>query len=346
MRTPISRRRGFRAAVLAMILIGGWASASMAAYHLIRKVPIGGEGWWDFLRMDADARRLYVTRGTHVIVLDIDSLKVVGDIPNTPGVHGVALAPEFGRGFTSNGADTSSAIFDSKDDHPLGRVRTGYRPDAIVYDPASKRVFTMNGGSRDATAIDAAKGAVVGSVALGGRPEEAVPDGSGRLFVNIEDSSAVVVVDTRKLATIARWPLAPGEGPSGIALDAEHHRLFSVCGNQLMVVMDSETGRVVATLPIGKSVDGVAFDPGKNLAFSSNGEGNLTVVREETPDKFSVAETVPTQAGARTIALDAKTHRVFTVTAEFGPAPSPTPENPRPRRAIIPGSFVLLVLGE
>jgi DNA-binding beta-propeller fold protein YncE len=323
-----------------------WALPSAAGYHQIRKVVLGGEGGWDFLTCDPEARRLYLSRSSHVLVLDEDSCKVIGDILNTPGVHGVALAPDLGRGFSTNGADTSATIFDLKNLKTLGKVRTGLRPDAIVYDPLSHRVFTMNVGSSDITAIDAAQGTVVGTVALHGRPEVGVVDGTGRMYVNLEDSSAVAVVDTRTLALLARWPLSPGSEPTGLALDPQHHRLFAGCANQLMVVMNAETGDVISTLPIGRGVDGTAFDVGKGLAFSSNGEGTLTVVREEAPDRFQVMETVPTQAGARTIALDEKTHLIYTVTAEFGPAPEPTPDHPRPRRPVLPGTFTLLVFGE
>jgi DNA-binding beta-propeller fold protein YncE len=343
MLNPCARARCAALVALGLLCL---ASASPAAYHQLRKAALGGDGGWDLLTVDSQAHRLYIPRSSHILVVDTDSCKVIGDIPNTPGVHGVAVVPDLGRGFSSNGGDTTATIFDLKELKPVGKVRTGIRPDAIVYDPASRRVFAMNAGSDDATAIDAAHGTVAGTVALPGRPELAVVDGKGRLFVNLEDSAAVAVVDTRSLKTIAHWSLAPGTGPTGLALDREHQLLFAACDNQLMVVMSAADGHVVTTLPIGKGVDGAAFDPGKGLAFSSNGEGNLTVVKEDAPDRFRVLETVPTQAGARTLALDERTHRVFLVSADFGPAPEPTPEHPHPRRPIIPGSFVLLVMGE
>jgi DNA-binding beta-propeller fold protein YncE len=280
------------------------------------------------------------------MVVDADSCKLIAEIPNTPGVHGVALAQKLGRGFTTNAGDTSVTIFDLRTLKVLGHARTGVRPDAIVFDPASGRVFTMNAGSHDATAIDAALGTVVGTVPLAGRPEVPVVDGAGRLFVNLEDSSAVQVVDTRSLKPIARWSLAPGHEPTGLAMDAESHRLFSVCADSVMVVMDAGNGRVIDTLPIGRGTDGAAFDPQTRLAFSSNGAGSLTVVEETGPGSFQVRESVPTQPGARTLALDEKTHRVFLVTAQFGPPPAPTAVQPRPRRTIVPGSFMLLVFGE
>jgi len=326
--------------------LGAGGSSSVASYHELKKVVLGGDGRWDLLAFDAEAQRLYIPRSDHVVVVDTGTYEIMGEIPGTPGVHGVAVAHDLGRGYASNGADTSATIFDLEDLKALGKVRTGVRPDAIVYDPVSRRVFTMNAGSDDATAIDAVEGRVVGTVALGGKPELAVVDGAGHLYVNLEDSSAVVSVDTRTLKTVSRWPLAPGEEPTGLALDVKHHLLFSACANQLMVVMSADDGTIVATVPIGKGVDGAAFDPEKGLAFSSNGEGSLTVVAENGPDQIEVRETVPTMLGARTLVLDEKAHRVFLVSADFGPAPEPTPEHPHPRPSVLPDTFVLLVYGE
>jgi YVTN family beta-propeller protein len=319
---------------------------SNATYHLLKKVPLGGDGGWDFLSLDPEGRRLYIARSNRVMVVDADSCNLIAEIPNTPGVHGVVPVHKLGRGFTTDAGDTSVTIFDLRTLKVLGHVRTGLRPDAIVFDPASGRIFTMNAGSNDATAIDAAKGTVVGTVPLAGRPEVAVVDGAGRLFVNLEDSSAVQVVDTRSLKAIDRWPLAPGHEPTGLAIDVPGHRLFSVCADSIMVVMDATTGRVIDTQPTGRGTDGCAFDPLTSLVFSSNGVGTLTVVEEIDPGSFRVRENVPTQPGARTLALDDKTHRVFLVTAQFGPPPAPTPQQPHPRRTIVPGSFVLLVFGE
>jgi YVTN family beta-propeller protein len=313
---------------------------------LIQKVTLGGDGGWDLLSLDPVGRRLYIARSNRVMVVDADSYKLIAEIPNTPGVHGVAIARHEGRGFTSNGGDTTATMFDLKSLQALGRVKTGIRPDAIVYDPASGHVFSMNAGSQDATVIDAAKGVVIGTVPLGGRPEFAVSDAKGRLFVNLEDSSAVQVVDTRTLARVARWPLAPGTEPSGLAIDRERHRLFAACADSMMVVLDSGTGRVIASLPIGRGVDAAAFDPSTRRAFSSNGIGTMTVIQEVSADSLSVLETVPTQAGARTMALDEKTHRLYLVSADFGPPPPPTPERPHPRGPVLPGTFVLLVYGE
>jgi len=344
MRVPTWRTRF--ALIIALSLLCGSVSPAHAAYHLLKKVVLGGDGGWDLLSLDGEGRRLYVARSNRVMVIDADSYKLIAEIQNTPGVHGVAVAHDLGRGFTTNGGDTSATIFDIRTLRQIGRVTTGARPDAIAYDSASGRVFTMNAGSHDATAIDATQGKVVGTVPLGGRPEFAVTDGQGRLFVNLEDSSAVQVVDTRTLAPVARWPLSPGTEPSGLAIDRERHRLFAVCADSLMIVMDSNNGRVITSLPIGRGVDAAGFDPATRRAYSSNGAGSLTVVQEEGPDSLRVLEDVPTQPGARTMALDEKSHRVLLVSASFGPPPAATAEHPHPRGPVLPESFVLLVYGE
>jgi YVTN family beta-propeller protein len=321
-------------------------TGSSKGYHVIKKLTLGGEGGWDYLTVDAQARRLYISRSTHVMVLDADDGKVLGDIPNTAGVHGIALVQEFNKGFTSNGRDSSVTIFDLKTLKVLGQVPVGKNPDAIIYDPTSKRVFTFNGASRDATAINAKDGTVAGTIALDGRPESAVSDEKGNIYVNLEDKNAVAEFDSRKLTVEARWPLAPGEEPTGASLDRKHRRLFVGCANKMLVVINTDNGHVVKTLPIGSGVDATAFDAETGLAFSSNGDGTLTVIHEDSADGFSVAETVPTQRGARTMALDPKTHKIFLVTAEFGPPPAPTAERPRPRPSIVPGSFTLLIVGK
>jgi YVTN family beta-propeller protein len=315
-------------------------------YHLLKKVVLGGEGGWDYLICDSAARRVYISRGTHVMVVDADTYSVVGDIPGTEGVHGIALAPELRRGFTSNGRANTVTIFDLKTLKVLGTAPTGNGPDAIVYDPASKRVFTFNGHSGDATAIDAATGNVAGTIPLGGKPEFAAADGQGHIYNNLEDKSELLQIDSQKLTVTARWPLASGEEPTGLAMDREHRRLFVGCHNQMMAVVDADSGKVLATPAIGQGVDATAFDPVTQLAFSSNGEGTLTVVHEDSPEKFTPVASVSTQRGARTMALDLNTHNIFLVTAEFGPAPAPTPEHPHSRPPAIPGSFTLLVFGQ
>ncbi|HWY20248.1 MAG TPA: YncE family protein [Candidatus Acidoferrum sp.] len=326
------------------------AAAAMAAagpgYKVVNTYKVGGDGGWDYLTADAAARRLYISRATHVIVLDLDSGKTVGDIADTPGVHGIALAPELGRGFVSNGRENTVSIFDLKTLATSSKVKVGQNPDAILYDPATKRVFTFNGRSNDSTAIDATNGTVLGTISLDGKPEFAASDGKGGVFVNIEDKSELTSIDPHKLVVKQSWPLAPCKEPSGLAMDRKNRRLFVGCDNKMMAVVNADTGKVLATPAIGDGVDATAFDDETGLAFASCGEGVLTVVREESPDKFSVAENVTTQQGARTLALDSKTHQVYVVTAKFGPPPAATADNPHPRRTILPDSFVVLVVGK
>jgi len=335
--------------VVSLVLLVVSASAAAQTdpgYKVLRRLTVGGDGGWDYLTADDTARRLYVTRGARVDVFDLDTLASVGSIPDTAGVHGVALAPELGRGFTSNGRAGTVTIFDVKTLRRIEDVKvTGENPDAILYDPPSRQVFAFNGRSRDTTVLDAASGRVVATVALGGKPEFATTDLEGHIYVNIEDKSEVVQLDAGKPAVVKRWALAPCEEPSGMAIDRKNRRLFIGCGNQMMAVVDAATGKVVATPPIGKGVDANGFDPSSALAFSSNGEGTLTVIREESPDRFTVLANVATQRGARTMTLDEKTHRVFLVTAEFGPPPSPTPDQPHPRPSLVPDTFTILVLG-
>lgn len=319
-------------------------SAAFAAdgYHRVQKITIGGEGGWDYLIADGAAGRVYVSHGSEVDVVDTQSGQVVGKITDLKGVHGVALAPEFGRGFISNGQAGTVTIFDLKTLSKIGAdVPAGKNPDAIIYDPASKRVFAFNGRSSDATAIDAEKGTVAGTVALEGKPEFAAADGAGHVYVNIEDESKVFDIDSRKLTVEHRWPLAPCESPSGIAMDAAHRRIFSGCHNKMMAVMDADTGKVVATPPIGNGIDATAFDPGTALVLNSCGDGTLSVIHEDSPDQYTVVENASTQPGARTMALDTRTHHVYLSIAEFEPAPEPAPGE-RPRRKMIAGTFGLL----
>jgi DNA-binding beta-propeller fold protein YncE len=339
------RRSTFRFSAL-FVLVTTFSLAADPGYHLSNTYKLGGDGGWDYLAMDSSARRLYISRATHVIVIDADSGKPVGDIPDTPGVHGIALAPELGRGFISNGREGTVTIFDLKTLKAITKVKAGENPDAILYDPASKLVFAFNGRSHDATAIDAAGGTVLGTIKLEGKPEFAASDGKGEIFVNIEDKSQIDAIDPSKLEVKASWPLAPCQEPSGLAIDRKNRRLFAGCDNKMMAVVDADTGKVVATAPIGDGVDANAFDPGTGLAFASCGEGVLTVVHEDSPAKFSVVDNVPTQQGARTMALDEKTHNVYLVTANFGPPPAPTADNPHPRRTLLPDSFVVLVFGK
>jgi DNA-binding beta-propeller fold protein YncE len=330
----------------AVLLAAALYAVPPAGYHLLKSIFVPGEGGWDYLTVDESGRRLYVSHGTQVEVLDIDHGSIVGRIPDTQGVHGIAIAADLGRGFTSNGRTSTITIFDLKSLHPIEEVKsTGENPDAIIYDPASRRVFAFNGRSGSATAIDARSGKVAGSVELGGKPEFAAADGTGQVFVNLEDKSMVVKLDSRKLAVEQKWPLAPCEEPSAMAIDRKNHRLFIGCGNKLMAVVNANSGRVITTLPIGDHVDAAAFDPQTGLAFASNGDGTLTVIHQDSPDRYSVVENAKTQAGARTMALDPKTHDVFLSVAEYGPAPAPTAAQPKPKRPLLPGSFKILVMG-
>ena len=335
-------------AVISVSLAAVALAAAGPGYHVVTTHKVGGEGGWDYLTTDANARRVYISRGTHVIVLDADSGKSVGEIPDTPGVHGIALAPDLGKGFTSNGREGTVTVFDIKTLAPTGsKIKVGENPDAILYDPATKRVFTFNGRSQDSTAIDAASGKVLGTIKLDGKPEFAASDAKGEIFVNIEDKSELVAIDPNKLEVKSKWPLAPCTEPSGLAIDRKNRRLFVGCDNKMMAVVDADSGKVLATPAIGEGVDATAYDDATGLAFAScGGDGVLTVVKQESPDKYSVAENVTTKKGARTMALDSKTHNVFVVTADFGPRPAATADNPRPRPPMLPDSFVVLVLSK
>ena len=333
------------AAVVA-IAAGLTANAQSGGYHLLKKIEIGGDGGWDYLIADSDDHRLYVSRSTRVLVIDTESGNKIGEIPNTNGVHGIAIAKDLGRGFTSNGRDNSVSIFDLKTLKVIDTVATGKNPDAIIYDEASKKVFAFNGAGGSATAIDAATGKAAGTIELGGKPEFAAADGKGEVFVNIEDKSEVVVIDTAALKVKARWSIAPGEEASGMAIDRKTKRLFLVCSNKKMIVLDDISGKVVADVPIGDGPDAAGFDPETKFAFSSDGAGTLTVVKEDNGSKFTVVENVATQKGARTMALDAKTHRIYLPAAQYEPAAAATPDNPRPRPKMVPNSFVILVYGK
>jgi len=294
------------------------ATAPSVGYTVIKKIPIPGQGGWDYLTVDAAARRLYVSHGTQVEVIDVDSMSIVGNVPKTSGVHGIAIAPESGRGFVSNGQASTVTIFDLKTLESIAEVPTGQKPDAIIYDPATARVFAFNGGSNSATAIDAATGKVAGTVSLDGGPEFAAADGSGYVFNNLEDESLVLKINSRELKVEQRWPTTPCSSPSSMAMDRANRRLFVGCRSKVMAVLDADSGKVITTLPIGDHVDATAFDPETKLIFNSNGEGTITVIHQDNPDKYSIVETVKTVPRAKTMALDPKTHRLFLSTAENG----------------------------
>jgi DNA-binding beta-propeller fold protein YncE len=330
----------FKTSALLLAFLCATAIA-LADYSVLTQFKIGGEGGYDYIRVDSASRRLYVSHATRVEVLDADTGKKLGEIAPTNGVHGIAIAAEFNHGFTSNGKANTVTMFDPTTLQTLKVIPLhGKKPDAIVYDVDTKQVFVCNGGIL--AVIDAATGELKTDVKVGGSLEEMAFDGHGRLFVNAEDQSVIHVVDTHALKLIDTWPLAPGEGPTGLAIDREHHRLFSACGNGKFIVLDSDTGSLVATLPIGEDPDGAVFEPATGRAFASSRGGTLAVVQEESPNKFSVLQTVPTQLGARTLTLDEKTGRIFLPTAEFGPLPTDGSSHHPP---IIPGTFKVLVVG-
>ena len=311
-------------------------------YHLVREISIPGDEGWDYLSFDAKGARIFVSHGSRVQVVDATKGAVVGEIADTPGVHGIALAPELNRGFISAGRSGMVVVFDLKTLARTAEIKvTGDNPDAILYEPKTQRVFTFNGRGRNATAIDAKTNAVLGTIALDAKPEFAQTDGNGEVYVNLEDKHSLAVIDAKALTVRHRWPIDGCEDPSGLALDKAHHRLFSVCSNKVMTVLDATNGKLIDKLPIGAGSDGVVFDPKTGLVFASCGEGVITVVHEESPQKFSVAQTVKTKRGARTIALDEKLHHVYTVTAQFGAQPS-SADQPRPRPRIEPNTFALL----
>jgi YVTN family beta-propeller protein len=313
------------------------AVAADAGYKVVKTWKLGGDGGWDYLTADSEGHRLFIARATRVMMVDTESGKAIATIEDTPGVHGVALDEEIGRGFTSNGREDSVSVFDLKTLAVQKKIKVGSGPDAILYDPFSKRVFTFNGKGSEmsATAIDAPKGEVVGKIELGGKPEFAASDEKGTVFVNLEDKSEIVAFDPKNLTVKSRWKLTDCEEPTGLAIDRKSRRLFAGCGNKKMAVVDADTGRAIASLPIGEGCDATAFDAGLGLAFASAGDGTITVIKEDAGDKFSVVQTVTTQKTARTMAVDAKTHQVFTVAANVGP---------RPERKVEPGSFVVLVV--
>ena len=315
-------------------------------YKFLSEIPIGGEGGWDILTIDSPAHRLYLSHATKVVVVDLEKNAVAGEITDTPGVHGFIAAPEAGLGFSTNGKENKISVVDLKTLKTTSKLDSGANPDAIVYDPKRGEVYVFNHSGNSATVIDAKAAKVVATIQLGGAPEfAAVDSAAGRVYVNLEDKSEVAVIDSNKREVVAHWPLAPGEEPSGIALDAAHHRLFTTCHNKMMEMVDTESGKVVGSVPIGTGVDGAAFDDASQLAFASCGEGVTTIAKEEAPDKLMVVQTLTTERGARTIALDPKTHRIFLPTAQFQPAPSPSPGASPGRPTIVPNTQKLLVYG-
>ncbi len=325
-----------------LVLVAAGAEPA-GGYRLLKTVPVPGAGGWDYVTVDEGNRRVYVSHATKVDVLDADTGEVKGSIPDTAGVHGIAVAPDLGRGFTSNGRANTVTIFDLKTLKPLGEVKTGRNPDAILFDPASKRVFAFNGGSKSATVIDAASGKVVATLDLGGQPEFGAADGKGHVFVNLEDKNELLKLDADKPAVLERWPLAPGKTPTGLSMDVRNRRLFVGCRSKHLVVVNADNGKVIATLPIGARVDATAYDPETGLVLASNGDGTVNVVRQEGPDKYTSEGVLKTRPGSKTMGLDPKTHRLFIPAADFGAPPAATADNPRPRQAV--NNFAVLIYG-
>ncbi len=350
MKTKLHRLPALIAFASLAIISAPARGADAPQYKLLKEIAVGGDGGWDMLSADAAARRLYVSHGTVVVVIDTDKDEVVGQIEDTPGVHGFAIAPELGLGFSSNGKENKVSIVDLKTLKTTSKVDTGENPDSIIYEPGNQEVYTFNGRGNSATVIDAKTGKVVTTITLPGKPEFAVADSkAGQVYCNMEDKSEVVAIDTKTHQVVNTWPAAPGEEPSGLAIDLANHRLFLGCGNKMMVMMDSTNGKVLANVPIGQGIDGTVFDPATMLAFSSCGEGTTTIAREDAPDKFTTVQTLTTEPRARTIAIDPQTHKIYLPSAKFEAQPSPTaspsPGAQRQRPKMVAGSFKVLVYG-
>ncbi len=314
-------------------------------YKIINKIHLEGDGGWDYLAVDELSNRLFVSHSTQVQIVDLSTGKMIGSIPGLNGVHGIAIASDINKAFISCGRDSSIVVVDLKTFKFIAKTKvTGANPDAILYDPHSHKVFTFNGRSANASVIDANTYKNVATIPLDGKPEFSATDGKGKIYVNNEDKSMIYMINSNSLVVEQKWSIAPGEEPSGLAFDKANNRLFSVT-DKLMVIVDSQTGKIVTTVPIGENVDGVAFDPEKKRIYTSNGDGTVTVVQEVNPNDFKIVETITTQRGARTIGINTKTHRIYLPTAEFGPAPAATKENPNPRPSIKPGTFTILEIG-
>lgn len=331
-----------------LIPIGILALGCLAtSYRTVRSIPIPGDDGWDYLYADSDQRRLYVSHGSEVDVLDLDKQSLVGKIPGLHDVAGIAISHELRRGFVSDGRANQVVVFDLGSLSSLSTPKAGTNPDGIVYDPYSQRVFAFNGQSKDVTVIDGDSGAIAGTIPLGGKPEFPTTDGKGFVFANIEDRNEIIRMNPKTLEVLNHWPIAPCQTPSGLAIDVKNNRLFSVCENKLMAIVDASSGKVIATVPTGAGTDGTAFDPEMRLVFASNGEdGTLTVVKQESADKYTVVQNVKTQRGARTMAVDLKTHKIYLSDASLGATPKPTSVDPHPFPRVLPGTFKLIVVSQ
>jgi len=339
----------FKAILLLVVLmgwVGGIGAQEVGGYKILQKASLPGDGGYDFLTVDSDSRRVYISHNNSIQVMDADSLKLIGTVENVPHPHGVVFLPELGKGYATSGDPGSVVVFDLKSFKRLSEIPASKDADVIIYDKPSGKVITFNGDSKNATVIDPNTDKAVKTVDLGAGPEVAVSDGKGHLYDNLETASMVIKMDAKTMKVLKKWPLAPGESPSGLSMDLENNRLFSGCHNHLLVVMNAKTGKVIQTLPIGDHVDGTAFDPASGNVFSSNGDGTLTVIHQDSADKYSVVENVQTEPGAKTLALDSKTGRIFLTVAKRGETPKPTKDDPKPRPKIVPGSFHVLVVGK
>jgi DNA-binding beta-propeller fold protein YncE len=337
--------RTSRVCALICLSLGFAAANARADYHIVKSIQVGGEGGWDYLEPDPIGRRLYVSHEKHVVVIDMDTLKVVGDVPDSPGMGGVVFSRELNRGFTANGDEDTVGVFELSTLKPIAKWKaTGKRPNQIAYEPSTKRVFSFNSTGRNVTVFDAKTGTVLATLEVDGRTEFYAMDGKGMIYDSLQDKATIIAIDAKAMKVIATYPLAPHAQPAGTTMDPQTRRIFVACRSKSFLVLDADTGKILATFPIGERNDAAKFDPGTKLAFASNGDGTLAVVHEDSPEQFTLVQNVKTEYGARTMAVDPKTHRVFMPSADWGPAPAATPDNPNPRRPMVPGSFRVIVL--
>ena len=337
--------RANRVSALLCISLGFASANAVADYHIVKSIQVGGEGGWDYLEPDPIGRRLYVSHEKHVVVIDMDTLEVVGDVADSPGMGGVVFSRELNRGFTANGDEDSIGVFDLSTLKPIAKWKaTGKRPNQLAYEPSTQRVFSFNSTGRNVTVFDAKTGEVLSTIEVDGRTEFYAMDGKGMIYDSLQDKATVIAIDAKTMKVVATYPLAPHAQPAGTTMDPETRRIFVACRSKSFLVLDADSGKILAAFPIGAGNDAAKFDPGLKLAFASNGDGTLAVLHEDGDDKFSLQQNVKTQLGARTMAVDTKTHRLFMPNADFGPPPPATPEKPNPRGAMIPGTFRVLVL--
>lgn len=325
-----------------VLILTACSGEQSQSYHLTKSVPVAGDEGWDLVSVDSAARRVYIAHSTKADVLDADTGEVVGAVAPLVGAHGVAVAPETGNGFATNGKENKVTVFDLKTLAVKGEIKTGEKPDGIIYDPATKRIFAFNNDGKSVTLIDAARAKKAGTIILKGAPEFAVADGHGRVFVNLEDTNEMLVIDSKHLKVVKRWALEPCKEPTGLAMDRHTQRLFAGCGNRMLAVVNAHNGHVITTLPIGEHVDAAAFDPSTHEITSSAADGTLTVIAQDDADHYHVAETIKTPSRSKTFGLDEKTHRLFVPSADFGPPPAPSKDNPKSRPSVLPGTFKVL----